>query len=132
MAAVLLGVFAVIELSVARTPLVPFRLFRSRSVTGANIVMFLVGAAFFSMWYFLSLYLQNVLGYGALRGGAGLPPHGDHHHHRGPGQLAAPAQVGVRPLLLAGTVLADGGFAWLSRIGAAQQLLGTTCSGPAA
>src|SRR5580693_1010462 len=71
---VLLAVFAVIELRVARTPLVPFGLFRSRSLTGANIVMFLVGAAFFAMWYFLSLYLQNVLGYSALRAGMAFLP----------------------------------------------------------
>src|ERR1700722_3773484 len=57
-AIVLLAIFTVIQMRVASTPLVPFRLFRSRSVTGSNVVMFLVGAAFFSMWYFLSLYLQ--------------------------------------------------------------------------
>ena len=60
-AAVLLAVFAIIELRLAGAPLIRFGLFRSRSLSGANIVMFLVGAAFFSMWYFLSLYLQDVL-----------------------------------------------------------------------
>jgi len=52
-AVVLLAVFAIIELRLARAPLIRFGLFRSRSLSGANIVMFLVGAAFFSMWYFL-------------------------------------------------------------------------------
>jgi hypothetical protein len=73
-AAVLLSVFAIIELRLASTPLVRFALFRSRSVSGANLVMFLVGAAFFSMWYFLSLYLQNVLGYSTLRAGLAFLP----------------------------------------------------------
>jgi EmrB/QacA subfamily drug resistance transporter len=115
-AVVLLAVFAFIQLKVASTPLVPFRLFRSRSVTGSNIVMFLVGAAFFSMWYFMSLYLQNVLGYGALKAGLAFVPMAV--------SIIIGAQVssrilpksGVRPLLLIGTGLAAGGFAWLSQI----------------
>ena len=69
-----LAAFVFIQARVAFTPLVPFRLFRSRSVTGSNLVMFLVGVAFFSMWYFLSLYLQNVLGYGALKTGLAFLP----------------------------------------------------------
>ena len=68
-AAVLLAAFAVIEHRQATAALVPFQLLRSRSVAGANVVMLLVGAAFFAMWYFLSLYLQGVLGYSALRAG---------------------------------------------------------------
>ena len=116
-AVVLLGIFAFIELRVARTPLVPFGLFRSRSVTGSNIVMLLVGAAFFSMWYFLSLYLQNVLGDGALKAGLSFVPMAL--------SIIIGAQVssrllnrlGVRPLLVVGTLLATGGFLWLSRIG---------------
>ena len=73
-AVALLAVFAVIELRVVSRPLVPFRMFRSRSVSGANAVMLLVGAAFFSMWYFLSLYMQNVLAYSALRAGLAFLP----------------------------------------------------------
>lgn len=65
-AVILLAVFVVTQLRPTSTPLVPFRLFRSRVVSGATLVMLLVGAAFFSMFYFLSLYLQNVLGFGAL------------------------------------------------------------------
>ncbi|HET9689540.1 MAG TPA: MFS transporter [Acidimicrobiales bacterium] len=116
-AVVLLAAFAVVQLRVARTPLVPFRLFRSRSVSGANAVMLLVGAAFFSMWYFLSLYLQNVRGYGALEAGLAFLPMGV--------VIIAGAQLasrllnafGVRPVLIAGTAMAAAGFAWLSRIG---------------
>jgi EmrB/QacA subfamily drug resistance transporter len=115
-AAVLLAIFTYIQVNAASTPLVPFRLFRSRSVTGSNIVMFLVGAAFFSMWYFMSLYLQNVLGFDALKAGLAFVPMAT--------TIIVGAQVssrlltrfGVRPLLLAGTVLACGGFAWLSHI----------------
>jgi EmrB/QacA subfamily drug resistance transporter len=115
--AVLLAVFTYIQLRVAHTPLVPFRLFRSRSVTGSNIVMFLVGAAFFSMWYFLSLYLQNVLGYGALKAGLAFFPMAATIVIGAQVSSRVLIKVGVRPLLFAGTVLAAGGFAWLTQIG---------------
>ena len=115
-AVVLLAGFAIIELRLARTPLVPFGLFRSRSLSGANIVMFLVGAAFFSMWYFLSLYLQNVLGDSALKTGLAFLPMGVTIMIGAQASSRILPRVGVRPLLQAGTLLAAGGFAWLSAI----------------
>ncbi len=119
-ALVLLAAFAVIQLKVASTPLVPFRLFRSRSVTGSNIVMFLVGAAFFSFWYFLSLYLQNVLGYGALKAGLSFLPMALSIIIGAQASSRVLNKVGVRPLLLVGTALAGGGFTWLAQIHAAS------------
>jgi EmrB/QacA subfamily drug resistance transporter len=115
-AAVLLAAFAVIELRVARAPLMPFGLLRSRSVSGANTMMFLIGAAFFSMWYFLSLYLQNVLGYSALRAGLAFLPMGIVIIAGAQASARLMPRVGVRPLLQAGALLAAAGFAWLSAI----------------
>ncbi|HEX3491906.1 MAG TPA: MFS transporter [Streptosporangiaceae bacterium] len=115
-AVVLLAVFTIIELRMVRNPLVPFSLFRSRSVSGANMVMFLVGAAFFAMWYFLSLYLQNVLGYSALRAGLAFLPMAVAIIIGAQASSRLLPRIGVRPLLLTGTVLATVGFAWLSRI----------------
>ncbi|MGI8729464.1 MAG: MFS transporter [Solirubrobacteraceae bacterium] len=64
----LIGVFIVIERrSVA--PLVPFRIFRLRTLTGANVVGLMVGASLFSMFFFLSRYMQEVLRYDALKTG---------------------------------------------------------------
>ncbi|MCU4182802.1 MFS transporter [Acidiferrimicrobium sp. IK] len=117
-AAVLLAVFAVIQLRVAATPLVPFRLFRSRAVSGANLVMFLVGAAFFAFWYFMSLYLQNVLGYGALKAGMAFVPMAVAIIVGAQVSARMLSRVGVRPGLVAGTLLAAGGFLWLSAIDA--------------
>ncbi len=117
-ATVLLGAFAVIEYKVADSPLVPFRIFRSRSVSGANIVMFLVGAAFFSMWYFLSLYLQNVLGYGALKTGFAFFPMAVIIIIGAQASSRLIPHTGVRPLIQVGTVLAAAGFAGLAFIGA--------------
>jgi predicted MFS family arabinose efflux permease len=109
-------VFAIIELRLASAPLVRFALFRSPSVSGANLVMFLVGAAFFSMWYFLSLYLQNVLGYSALKTGLAFLPMGVTIIIGAQASSRIMPRTGVRPLLLAGTMLAACGFAWLSAI----------------
>ena len=58
----LLATFVLIEGRLATAPLVPLRIFRNRPVTAANIVVFCMGAAAFAMWYFLSLYLQQVHG----------------------------------------------------------------------
>jgi EmrB/QacA subfamily drug resistance transporter len=130
-AAVLLGIFTFIQLKVAHTPLVPFRLFRSRSVTGANLVMFMVGAGFFSMWYFLSLYLQNVLGYGALKAGLAFLPMAIAIIIGAQVSSRLLPKIGVRPLLLSGTFLLVVGFVWLSRIDAqgnyGEHILGPGC-----
>jgi EmrB/QacA subfamily drug resistance transporter len=67
-AAALLVAFVAIERR-ATAPLVPLGMFRNRNVAGANVVGLLLGASIFSMFYFLSLYMQQVLGYSALRSG---------------------------------------------------------------
>ncbi len=64
--AVLLLVFVVIELRV-REPLLPFSLFRSRTLTGANIATLLFSAVIIGSGYFLTLYFQQVLGYSPLQ-----------------------------------------------------------------
>jgi EmrB/QacA subfamily drug resistance transporter len=115
-AVVLLAVFALVELRLAGAPLIRFGIFRSRSLSGANIVMFLVGAAFFSMWYFLSLYLQNVLGDSALKTGLAFLPMGVTIMIGAQASSRILPRTGVRPLLQAGTLVAAGGFAWLSAI----------------
>ena len=70
----LLGAFLVIEGRLAERPLVPLRIFESRTVAGANLVVFALGASAFAMWYFVSLYLQQVLGYTAIEAGLAFLP----------------------------------------------------------
>ena len=70
---VLLAAFVAIELR-ARKPLVPFSIFRIRTLTGANVVGLLVGASLFSMFFFISLYMQQVLGYSAIHAGLSYLP----------------------------------------------------------
>jgi predicted MFS family arabinose efflux permease len=115
-AVVLFGAFILIETRVATTPLMPFGLFRSRSVRGANIVVMFLGAAMFSMWYFLSLYMQDVLGYTPLQAGIAFLPQ--------TAMIVVGAQIaarlvpriGPRPLLVVGGSLAVLGLAWYSQI----------------
>ena len=69
----LIAIFVAIELR-SKAPLVPFRIFRLRTLTGANIVGLLLGASLFSMFYFISLYMQQVLGYSAIHAGLSYLP----------------------------------------------------------
>jgi EmrB/QacA subfamily drug resistance transporter len=71
---VLIAIFLAIEGRVARRPLVPLRIFRSRTLTSANVVIFFLGASAFSMWFFVSLYMQQVLHYSPIEAGLGFAP----------------------------------------------------------
>jgi EmrB/QacA subfamily drug resistance transporter len=71
--ALLIG-FVAIEGRLAKAPLMPLRIYRSRTLTAANVVMLLVGGATFGMWFFVSLYLQQVLGYSPIRAGLAFLP----------------------------------------------------------
>jgi MFS family permease len=69
----LLAVFVAIQ--AARTePLVRLSIFRTPNLAAANLAQLLLGAAWIPTWFFLNLYLQQVLGYGAFEGGAALLP----------------------------------------------------------
>ncbi|MGI8880115.1 MAG: MFS transporter [Jatrophihabitans sp.] len=72
-AVLLLAAFLGIEATV-RTPLVRLSIFRTPLLGSANLAQLLLGAAWVPMWYFLNLYLQQVLGYGAFASGAALLP----------------------------------------------------------
>ena len=117
-AVVLLAAFVVIQQRLAKAPLMPLSLFRSRSLSVANSVMALVGVVFFSMWYFLTLYMQDVHGYGPLKAGLLFFPMGV--------SIIIGAQIsarivtgwGPRRVLVLGLTLAAGGFLWLSQLGA--------------
>jgi EmrB/QacA subfamily drug resistance transporter len=111
----LIGAFVVIELR-SKAPLVPFRIFRLRTLTGANVVGLLLGASLFSMFFFISLYMQQVLGYSPIHAGlsylplavtiivaAGLG-----------GQLVT--RFGFKPILAAGMALVALGLVWFSRV----------------
>ena len=85
-AVALLGAFVVIERR-SPAPLVPFSIFRLRTLTGANVVGILTGASLFSMFFFISLYMQNVLGYSAIKAGLSLSAAGGLDHPLGRDRL---------------------------------------------
>ncbi|MET9544481.1 MFS transporter [Streptomyces sp. NPDC006627] len=107
--------FAAVEARFARAPLMPPRLFRIRAISVGNTVMLLAGACFIPMWYFLSLYMQNVLHYGALEAGLGFLPHtlvGIAGARLAPRLMEA---IGARRLIVLSAALSAAGFLWQSR-----------------
>jgi EmrB/QacA subfamily drug resistance transporter len=70
---VLLGAFIAIEKR-TKDPLIPLGIFKTTNLLSSNIVMALLGAAWVSMWFFLNLYLQQILHYGPLESGLALLP----------------------------------------------------------
>ena len=102
--AVLLGAFILIERR-TRTPILPFRIFRMRTLTAANLVGLLVGAGLFSQFFLLSLYMQQILGYSALRTGvAYVASTFAVIVFSGIGQSLV-TRLGVKPVLTTGLVL---------------------------
>ena len=69
----LLALFVALQARV-REPLMRLGIFRAPNLAAANLTQLLLGAAWIPMWFFLNLYLQQVLGYGAFEGGAALLP----------------------------------------------------------
>jgi EmrB/QacA subfamily drug resistance transporter len=113
--AVLLAAFAFIEARSSHA-LLPVRLLRSRDRLGANLMMLGVGATLFGVFFFLTLFVQEVWGYSPLRAGVAFLP-------LTAAVLAASAAVtrlvprtGARPLLIAGAVGTAAGLYWLSRM----------------
>jgi len=114
-AVVLLASFVFIE-SRSEHALLPLRIFRNRDRSGANLVMLCVGTAMFGLFFFLTIFVQEVWGYSALKSGiAYLPMVAGIMAMAGvSSQLVG--RIGARPLLIAGTTIAAGGMFWLSRI----------------
>jgi EmrB/QacA subfamily drug resistance transporter len=114
-AALLLVAFVVIE-SRHTSPMMPFRIFRVRTVTGANVVGFLLGAVVFSNFFLLTLYVQQVLHYSALKAGLTfLATAGTVIPVAGLSQ-ALVTKIGVRPVLIAGLALQTGGMLWYTQV----------------
>jgi EmrB/QacA subfamily drug resistance transporter len=127
-AAALLAGFFVIE-SRLRHPLIRLGIFRMRSITGSNLAMLLVAAGMFALFYFASIYVQEVLGYSALRAGlAFLPVTGGIIVGAGLSQQLI-RRVGVRAVGLVGMTIAATGLILLSRIPVAGTYLGDLLPG---
>ncbi|MFD4467334.1 MFS transporter [Rhodococcus sp. NPDC058505] len=115
-AAVALAGFLALQAS-RRDPLVRLAIFRTPNLGAANIAQFLLGAAWIPMWFFLNLYLQQVLGLSAFPSGAALIP------------MTALIMIGMivlaprligrfgpKPLVVVGLLLLAAGLGWLSLV----------------
>jgi EmrB/QacA subfamily drug resistance transporter len=100
--AVLLLVFLVIEGRLAKAPLMPLRIYSSRTLSASNLVVLLVGGATFGMWFFLSLYLQQVLGYSPIKAGLSFLPMTLCIVAGSALASRAVIRIGAKPLLVAG------------------------------
>jgi EmrB/QacA subfamily drug resistance transporter len=111
----LLVVFTVVEARSTTSPMMPLRLFRIRGVAVGNGMLLLFGAIAIAMWYFTSLFLQNVLGYDALQAGLGQTPAAVTFLVVARAAARALPRTGVRPLVLAGAGFLVVGFGWLAQ-----------------
>ena len=114
--ATLLALFLAIEGRIARSPLMPLRIYSSRTLSAANLVVLMIGAAVFAMWFFLSLYLQQVLGYSPLRAGLAFLPMTLCIVACSTLASRVVTRVGPKPMLVAGMTLQAVGLALLTRI----------------
>jgi EmrB/QacA subfamily drug resistance transporter len=114
-AVALLAAFVINERR-SNKPLLPLSTFRIRGLAAADATQLIAFAGFLAMFFFLTLYMQNVLGYSPIQTGASyLPLTAGVAVAAGiTSQLLA--RIGTRPLIVAGSLIAAGGVYWLSRI----------------
>jgi EmrB/QacA subfamily drug resistance transporter len=114
-AVVLLVSFVLIEMRTSR-PLLPMRILRDRNRAGSYLIILCVSTGLFGLFFFLTLFIQNVLGYSAIRSGVAYLPFAVGVVLAS--ALAAPLvpRIGPRPLILAGAAMVAGGMFWFSRL----------------
>jgi predicted MFS family arabinose efflux permease len=125
----LLGAFVAIQ-RLRRDPLMPLGIFRTPNLAAANVAMALLGAAWVPMWFFLNLYLQQVLGFGPFASGAALLPMTVAMMILMVGVTErVVGRIGFRSALSAGMVVLAGGLGVLSLISAGGSFVGDVLIG---
>ena len=114
-AVVLLAAFVVIELR-SRNPLVPFSIFRLRTLRGANVVGLLIGMSLFSMFFFISLYLQNVLHDSPIKAGISYLPLAVGIIVSAGLASVLVTRMGFKTPLILGLLLITAGLLWFSQV----------------
>jgi EmrB/QacA subfamily drug resistance transporter len=114
-AAVLLAGFTATEARAA-APLMPLRLFRNRSLSGGNVVGLMLGASIFSMFFLLTLYMQQVLGYSPLKTGIGYLLVATVIIISAGASQALVTRIGVRTVLAVGMSLTAAGLVYFSQV----------------
>jgi EmrB/QacA subfamily drug resistance transporter len=119
---ILLAAFLFIE-SRTSQPLMPLRLFKDRNRDAGYIVMLCTGAALFSMFFYLSLFVQDILGYSPLQAGFAFLPVSAVIVVSAQIASRTVAKYGARPLVTIGTILTGVALLWLSTISPDSQYL---------
>jgi EmrB/QacA subfamily drug resistance transporter len=114
-AVVLLVAFLTIEAR-QRHPLMPFSIVRLRTLRGADVVGLLIGMSLFSMFFFISLYLQNVLHYSPIKTGISYLPLAVGIIVSAGAASQLVTRFGFKPPLIAGLLLIAAGLLWFSRV----------------
>jgi EmrB/QacA subfamily drug resistance transporter len=113
--AVLIAAFLVIERR-QEDPLVPLRIFSNRSLSAADATLLLVVAALFGMFFFLTLYLQQVLGFSALKTGVAYLPLSLTLIGSSAVASGFVDRFTPKPILVAGLLISTGGFVLLTSV----------------
>jgi EmrB/QacA subfamily drug resistance transporter len=114
-AAILLAVFLSIETRI-RQPITPLHLFRDRNRAGSYVIMLALAAAMFGQFFFLTLFVQDVLGYSPLRAGIAFLPITAAIVLTSQFAARSLPRIGPRRLMTAGALLAATGLAWLTQV----------------
>jgi EmrB/QacA subfamily drug resistance transporter len=113
--ALLFAAFVAIERR-SSSPVVPFRIFRIQTVTGANVVGLMIGASLFSMFFYISLYMQQVLGYSAIKTGLSYLPLALTIIVAAGVASQLTTKIGFKPVLAAGMAFIAAGLLWFSQV----------------
>jgi EmrB/QacA subfamily drug resistance transporter len=100
----------------SRSPLVPLGFFRRRTPTGANVIGFGLGTMVFGMFFLLSLYMQQVLGFSALKTGVGYLAVALTAVAASGAAQALVTRLGVKPVLITGLVLLGVGQLYFTQV----------------
>src|SRR5256714_577920 len=118
-AAVSLVAFVLLEQH-QRLPMLELALFRNRGFAGANAVMLLVGLAMFGVFFYVSLYVQQVLGYSPLQAGASFLPWTLLIILLAPQAGRLSDRIGPRPFVAGGMLVLAGSLFWFAHLGVAE------------
>ena len=120
----LIAAFYVIERR-SKAPLMPFPgIFRIRTITGINVSAVLIAAALFSMFFFISLYMQQVLGFSALEAGLAYLPLAVGIIITAGATAGLVTRFGFKPVLVSGLIVTAGGLVWFTQVDADGSYVG--------
>jgi EmrB/QacA subfamily drug resistance transporter len=126
--AVLMAIFLANETR-SQSPLVPLGIFRRRTLTGANLVGLGLGTMIFGMFFLLSLYMQQVLGYSALKTGFGYLAVALTVVVAAAVSQAFVTRLGVKPVLVIGMTLLGAGLVYFTQVSVGGSYVGDLLPG---